>query len=327
MKKMAFCVRSLEALRLVNLPMAVSISKRSMSRYVGTLHCNNYSNRGMSVWRNKAALGTTLMMGESCQSSPPSNSVDFSSASAVSMTNDKSMTFYPDNRLSQRRRLLGSYSNSTSLPLVTGCVFQQQVQIPLSISSAGSVRNYGQRRRKASIFREKQGHYEILGVTPHATQADVKAAYYRLSKLHHPDTQLQQQQNEAESKRQNQEKFSEINEAYSILGNVLLRRRYDRGILGPRDTAESVKKEAAVRTDSEVFRPPTDTKIYDFDEFYNQHYGASMAREKRARAERMKREADFIKEMEESKKQRLMPTMVVGLALLTFAVYFNKGKF
>lgn len=30
-------------------------------------------------------------------------------------------------------------------------------------------------------------HYDVLGITPKATQSDIKAAYYKLSKVYHPD--------------------------------------------------------------------------------------------------------------------------------------------
>lgn len=36
--------------------------------------------------------------------------------------------------------------------------------------------------------RATASHYDVLGVTPKATQSDIKSAYYKLSKLYHPDT-------------------------------------------------------------------------------------------------------------------------------------------
>lgn len=30
-------------------------------------------------------------------------------------------------------------------------------------------------------------HYDVLGITPKATQTDIKSAYYELSKIYHPD--------------------------------------------------------------------------------------------------------------------------------------------
>ncbi len=33
----------------------------------------------------------------------------------------------------------------------------------------------------------KKSHYDVLGLTPKATQVDVKSAYYNLSKVYHPD--------------------------------------------------------------------------------------------------------------------------------------------
>lgn len=66
-----------------------------------------------------------------------------------------------------------------------------------------------------------QNHYDALGVTPKATQSDIKTAYYKLSMLYHPD------------KNKNSDvaaqKFRSITSAYEVLGNFKLRRLYDRG--------------------------------------------------------------------------------------------------
>lgn len=66
-------------------------------------------------------------------------------------------------------------------------------------------------------------YYEDLGISKNSTQGEIKAAYYRLSMLYHPD------------KNQGSEsaaiKFREITQAYEVLGNFRLRRLYDKGVL------------------------------------------------------------------------------------------------
>ena len=63
--------------------------------------------------------------------------------------------------------------------------------------------------------------YQILGVGKGATQADVKKAYRKLAKQHHPD------QNPKDPKAK--EKFAEINAAYEIVGDEKKRAQFDRG--------------------------------------------------------------------------------------------------
>jgi DnaJ-class molecular chaperone len=63
--------------------------------------------------------------------------------------------------------------------------------------------------------------YQILGVSKDASQADVKKAFRKLAKQHHPD----QNPNEPKAK----EKFAEANAAYEILGDDKKRAQFDRG--------------------------------------------------------------------------------------------------
>lgn len=58
-------------------------------------------------------------------------------------------------------------------------------------------------------------YYKVLEVEPTATQEEIKKAFRRLSKKHHPD------------KGGDAEKFKEINEAYQTLGDEDKRKRYD----------------------------------------------------------------------------------------------------
>ena len=63
--------------------------------------------------------------------------------------------------------------------------------------------------------------YQILGVSRTASEADIKKAYRRLAKTHHPD------QNTSDSKAA--ARFSEINQAYEIVGDKAKRAQFDRG--------------------------------------------------------------------------------------------------
>lgn len=59
-------------------------------------------------------------------------------------------------------------------------------------------------------------HYDVLGVAPDSTASEVRAAYRRLARLHHPDA------------RGSAERMAEVNEAWRVLGDPARRREYDR---------------------------------------------------------------------------------------------------
>lgn len=63
--------------------------------------------------------------------------------------------------------------------------------------------------------------YKILGLDKSASEADLKSAYRKLAKKHHPDMHPDDPKMA--------EKFKEISAAYKILSDADLRRRYDAG--------------------------------------------------------------------------------------------------
>lgn len=69
----------------------------------------------------------------------------------------------------------------------------------------------------------KRNYYTVLGISKTASQADIKKAFRRLAKKFHPDSAQDMSRTQAE------EKFKEINEAYSILSNSNKRRMFDHG--------------------------------------------------------------------------------------------------
>ncbi|KAL3857982.1 hypothetical protein ACJMK2_012603 [Sinanodonta woodiana] len=135
--------------------------------------------------------------------------------------------------------------------------------------------------RKYSMNRGQASHYDVLGLPTHSTQAQIKNAFFKLSKLYHPDVN---DSKEAVSK------FHNILEAYEVLGNVRKRRMYDEGIQNPDDSryehAHSPDYTNGFRTSEKFGRqryqaPPTGrSNIYNFDEFYKQHYGESLRRDR-----------------------------------------------
>lgn len=127
-------------------------------------------------------------------------------------------------------------------------------------------------------LRSSSSHYDVLGVTPKATQSDIKTAYYNLSKIHHPDIST----DETSAK-----KFRAITEAYEVLGNIRLKKMYDKGlIVGKSSTSRMTPEEEPEPTDPSLrfhksrsqrhIIPTIDgrTPIYNFDAWAKNHYSA-----------------------------------------------------
>jgi DnaJ-class molecular chaperone len=62
-------------------------------------------------------------------------------------------------------------------------------------------------------------YYAVLGVSKTATDAEIKRAYRKLARAHHPDLNADDKTAEA--------RFKEVNEAYEVLGDPQKRRKYD----------------------------------------------------------------------------------------------------
>ncbi|XP_069342788.1 dnaJ homolog subfamily C member 30, mitochondrial-like [Eulemur rufifrons] len=171
--------------------------------------------------------------------------------------------------------------------------------------------------------------YDLLDVPTTATQAQIKAAYYRQSFLYHPDRNS--------GSAQAAERFTRIAQAYVVLGSATLRRKYDRGLLSDEDLrGPGVRPSKAPAADAGSPRPPpaasraqdggrgapgANRTMFNFDAFYQAHYGEQLERERRLRA---RREALRKQQEDRAKKgfqwDEIRDTVFIVVLLTIFAV-------
>ena len=102
-------------------------------------------------------------------------------------------------------------------------------------------------------------YYDILGVGKNASDEEIKRAYRKLAMKYHPDRN--------QNKKEAEERFKEINEAYAVLSDKEKRRQYD--TIG----AEGFRQRF---TQEDIFRG------FDFDEILSGLFGGRGRREFRS---------------------------------------------
>ncbi|KAI1735171.1 DnaJ domain-containing protein [Xylaria scruposa] len=81
-------------------------------------------------------------------------------------------------------------------------------------------------KAQVALKRSKtKDYYKVLGVAHDADERQIKSAYRKASKMHHPDKAIKQ----GLTKEEAEKKMASINEAYEVLSNPELRERFDRG--------------------------------------------------------------------------------------------------
>lgn len=80
-------------------------------------------------------------------------------------------------------------------------------------------------------------YYDILQVSPAASDRDIRSAYYKLAKRFHPDRNPQE-------RKLSELRFRLINEAYSNLKNPAKRMRYNQILKQDKKTCRTLKKNA-----------------------------------------------------------------------------------
>ncbi|XP_073674214.1 dnaJ (Hsp40) homolog, subfamily C, member 30b [Garra rufa] len=165
----------------------------------------------------------------------------------------------------------------------------------------------------APLYRSRTAYYDILKVTPKATQAQIKSAYYKQSFVNHPD------RNRSEDAAR---LFVLVTEAYSVLGNSGLRKKYDRGILSQTDVQNAGRPSSSPASKPQSQRPrraPDANAHFDFDAFYQAHYGEQLQREQqmRDRREQLKQE--------QQEKLRKWKVMKLNQVTAVFLLLFGGG--
>ena len=91
-------------------------------------------------------------------------------------------------------------------------------------------------------------HFDVLGLTPAATEADVKGAYHRLARRFHPDV-VHREPSVADLRERIEDLFERISAAYKVLSEPGERARYEGSLmvarLGPVPAAEPATPAAA----------------------------------------------------------------------------------
>ena len=76
-------------------------------------------------------------------------------------------------------------------------------------------------------------YYTLLGVTPRASTSEIKRAYRRLARQHHPDVNAQVED----------EQIKRVNEAYAVLSDSRQRQRYDEQLRQARQRLKAERRE------------------------------------------------------------------------------------
>ncbi|WP_159074845.1 J domain-containing protein [Polynucleobacter difficilis] len=78
-------------------------------------------------------------------------------------------------------------------------------------------------------------YYSILGVSKDADEVVIKAAYKALAQKYHPD------KSQSETAASSTKLMSDINKAYSVIGNPVSKQKYDQELLGKSESEAKMK--------------------------------------------------------------------------------------
>lgn len=89
-----------------------------------------------------------------------------------------------------------------------------------------------------------QNHYEVLGVSPSSSAEEIRTAFRRLARQHHPDTSVDSGSERA---------MADINRAWSVLSDPVKRFDYDRSLRTEKSAAQTSRQQSDESAD--ISRP------------------------------------------------------------------------
>ncbi|KAM8768094.1 dnaJ (Hsp40) homolog, subfamily C, member 30b isoform 2-T2 [Acanthopagrus schlegelii] len=203
---------------------------------------------------------------------------------------------------------------------------------PDTLRGSTTSRSYSWRSDSSSkdappLYRSRMRYYDILRVSPNATQAQIKTAYYKQSFIYHPDKNPEDKEATV--------RFSKISEAYAVLGNISLRKKYDRGILSQSDlSGRPSSKETPSRSTGSPhqqqhqyrarrFSQAGGKTMFDFDAFYQAHYGEQLQREKDMRVRKQQMEEMQKQKYNKWKEGKMIEGTVVVILAMAALLFVN----
>lgn len=151
---------------------------------------------------------------------------------------------------------------------------------PVLTSSTSS--HFTAMRCFSSSASKQSNHYQTLGLAENSSQSEIKSAYYKMSKIHHPDVS---------ENPQSHVKFTKINEAYEILGDEKKRREYDQSLHG----SSKHSYQSSWPTSSYSYHQWTSTYKQDFDFSYWQEEKKHQYSSKRKSTKSQSEDYDYSK--------------------------------
>ena len=135
--------------------------------------------------------------------------------------------------------------------------------------------------------------YALLGVSRAANATEIKSAYHKLAKKHHPDV--------AGSDAASADKFKQINHAYDVLSDNASRKTYDMthpfagggGSRGSYDTSAAFRRAysggGTTQPTGFGYKRVRVDEAFDFEEWNRMHFGPTAEQQRRATDESIRR--------------------------------------